>query len=56
MVPDLSMTQMIYIFIEGLENPPQGLVRSTRPTTLQDAISRTRDLQDALPPEIGFPA
>ena len=40
---------MIYMFVEGLTEPLQGLVRSTRPATLQDAIGRTRDLQDALP-------
>ena len=35
--------------MEGLAEPLRGLVRSTRPATLEDAISRTRDLQDALP-------
>ena len=49
MVPDLSAVRMIYMFVEGLVEPLRGLVRSTRPATLQDAISRTRDLQDALP-------
>ena len=49
MVPDLSAARMIYMFVEGLAEPLRGLVRSTRPATLQDAISRTRDLQDALP-------
>ena len=37
------------MFVEGLAEPLRVLVRSTRPATLQDAISRTRDLQDALP-------
>ena len=49
MVPDLSAARKIYMFVEGLTEPLRGLVRSTRPATLQDAISRTRDLQDALP-------
>jgi len=49
MVPDLSTAQRIYMYVEGLAEPLQGLVRSTRPTTLQDAISKTRDLQDILP-------
>ena len=44
MVPDLSVARRIYMFVEGLTEPLQGLVRSTRPTTLQDAISRTQDL------------
>ena len=49
MVPDLSAARMIYMFVEGLAEPLRGLVKSTRPATLQDAICRTRDLQDALP-------
>ena len=49
MVPDLSAARMIYMFVEGLAEPLWGLVRSTRLATLQDAINRTRDLQDALP-------
>ena len=39
------------MFIDGLEEPLHGLVKSTKPTTLHDAIERTRDLQDALPRE-----
>eukprot|EP00253_Pinus_taeda_P018255 PITA_18255 len=49
MVPDLSIAQRVYMYVEGLAEPLRGLVRSTRPATLQDAISRTRDLQDVLP-------
>ena len=49
MVPDLSAVQMIYMFVEGLVEPLRGLVRSTRPATLQDAIGKTRDFKDALP-------
>eukprot|EP00253_Pinus_taeda_P030212 PITA_30212 len=49
MVSDLSVAQRIYMFVEGLAEPLRGLIKSTRPATLQDAISRTRDLQDALP-------
>lgn len=49
MVSDLSTTRRIYMYVEGLAESLQGLVRSARPTTLQDAISRTRDLQDVLP-------
>ena len=37
------------MYVDGLAEPLRGLVRSTRPDTLQDAISRTRDLQDVLP-------
>ena len=49
MVPDLSTTHRVYMYVEGLAEPLRGLVQSTRPATLQDAISRTRDLQDVLP-------
>eukprot|EP00253_Pinus_taeda_P016285 PITA_16285 len=49
MVPDLSTTRRVYMYVEGLAKPLRGLVRSTKPATLQDAISRTRDLQDVLP-------
>ena len=37
------------MFIDGLEEPLHGLVKSTKPITLHDAIERARDLQDALP-------
>ena len=49
MVPDLSAARRVYMFIDGLAEPLHGLVNSTKPTTLQDAIERARDLQDALP-------
>lgn len=49
MVPNLSIARMIYMFIDVLVEPLWGLVRSTRPATLHDAVERTRDLQDALP-------
>ena len=37
------------MFIDGLEEPLHGLVKSTKPITFHDAIERARDLQDALP-------
>ena len=49
MVPNLSTARRVYMYVEGLAEPLRGLVQSTRPATLQDAISRTRDLQDVLP-------
>ena len=49
MVPNLSATRRVYIFIGGLDEPPHGFVKSTKPTTLQDAIERARDIQDAFP-------
>ena len=44
MVPNLSSAKMIYMFIDGLEEPLRGLVRSTRPAILHDTVGRTRDL------------
>ena len=49
MVPNLSIARRVYMFIDGLEEPLHGLVKSTEPITLHDAIERARDLQDALP-------
>ena len=44
MVPDLSVARRVYMFIDGLEEPLHGLVKSTKPITLHDAIERARDL------------
>ena len=49
MVLDLSAARRVYMFIDGLAEPLHGLVKSTKPTTLQYAIERAIDLQDALP-------
>ena len=51
MVSDLTMTRRVCMFIDGLVEPVHGLVKSTRPTTLPEAIERVRDLQHALPKE-----
>ena len=48
MVPNLSVERRVYMFIDGLDEPLHGLVESTKPTTLHDAIERARDLQYAL--------
>ena len=49
MVPDLSVARRVYMFIDGLEEPLHGLVKSTKPITLHDSIERAIDIQDALP-------
>ena len=49
MVTDISKSRLILLFTEGLAEPLKGLVKAYRPTTLQEAMSRTRDLQDAIP-------
>ena len=51
MVSDLSATRRVYMFIDGLAEPLHGLVKSIRPTTLQEAIERARDLKKSLPRE-----
>ena len=47
-VPDLSAVRRVYMFIDGLDEPLLGLVKSTKPTILHDAIERDIDLKDAL--------
>ena len=49
MVSNLSATRRVYMFIDGLVEPFHGLVKSTRTTTLQEAIERARDLQHDFP-------
>lgn len=49
MVTYILETQLIMLFIEGLADPLRGWVRSYRPKTLQDAISRARYMINALP-------
>jgi len=49
MVPGLSEARGVYTFIKGLLEPLRGLVKSRRPSTLQEAILCTRDLQGAIP-------
>lgn len=49
MVPNLSESRRVFMFIEGLAEPLKGLVKSNIPTTLQGAVGRVRDLQDSIP-------
>ena len=49
MVPDLSAARRVYMFVDGLTEPLHGLVKSTKPATLQYSIERAIDLQDSLP-------
>src|SRR5713226_1409886 len=48
-VADVSMGSLVLIFIEVLAEPLKGLVKSHKPTNLNDAMSLTRDLQNVLP-------
>lgn len=61
MVLDLSKFRRVFMFIYGLVGPLKALVKSNRPTTLQDVVGRVEYLQDALsrvraplPPRLGF--
>jgi hypothetical protein len=55
MVTDVSESRLIMLFVEALAEPLRGWVKAYKPTTLQDAIGRTRDLQEAVPKN-RFPA
>ena len=48
MVTDISESRLIILFTEALTEPLQGWVKSYRPTTLEDAIRRTRDVEDVV--------
>lgn len=48
MVPDLLEAQRVYTFIEGLLEPLRGLLKSSRPSMLQEAILCTRDVHGAI--------
>ena len=49
MVPKLSVSRRVYMFIDGLDEPLHVLVKSNKPYTLHDSIERARYLQDSLP-------
>ena len=51
MVYDISESQLIMLFTEALFEPLRGWMKAYRSITLQDAISRTLDLQDFVPKE-----
>jgi hypothetical protein len=47
MVQDVSQSILMMLFTEGLMEPLRGWVKAFKPTNLQDAIWRTRDLGSA---------
>ena len=49
MVTDVSESRLTMLFTEALTEPLRGWVKAYKPPTLQDAISRARDLQDSVP-------
>jgi hypothetical protein len=51
MVQDISPTRLMMLFTEGLMEPLKGWVKAFKPTNLQDAIWRRRDLEPAARPK-----
>jgi hypothetical protein len=51
MVQEISPTRLMMLFTEGLMEPLKGWVKAFKPTNLQDAIWRTRDLGPATRPK-----
>jgi hypothetical protein len=49
MVTDISEARLVMLFTEGLTEPLRGWVKAYRPSSLQDAVSRARDLQESVP-------
>jgi len=59
-VIDIFEVRLVILFVEGLVEPLRGWVKVYKPTTLQDAVNCTRDMEDAAPkrrflPESTFP-
>jgi hypothetical protein len=48
MVTDISEARLVMLFTEGLTEPLRGWVKAYKPTSLQDAVSRARDLQESV--------
>lgn len=51
MVSNLTMRRRVCLFTGGMAEPLHGLVRTTKPTTLLEALEKARYLQHALPKE-----
>jgi hypothetical protein len=51
MVQDMSPTRLMMLFIEGLMEPLKGWVKAFKPTSLQEAIWKTRDMGPAAKPK-----
>ena len=49
MVTDVSESRLIMLFSKAVTKPLRGWVKAYKPSTLQDVINRTRDLQDSVP-------
>jgi hypothetical protein len=49
MVTNIFEAHLVMLFTEGLTEPLQGWVKAYKPTSLQDAVSKARDLQESVP-------
>ena len=49
MVSNLTMSRKVCMFINGVVETLQGLVKCTKKTTLLEAMEKARDLQHTLP-------
>ncbi len=49
MVTNIYEAHLVMLYTEGLTEPLRGWVKAYQPATLQDAISRTKDLQESMP-------
>ena len=49
MLSDIPEGRLVMLFVEGLMEPLRGWVKAYKPTSLQDAVNRARDMQDAIP-------
>jgi hypothetical protein len=49
MVTNISEARLVMLFVERLFEPFHGWVKAYNPTTLQYAVSRSRDMQDVVP-------
>jgi hypothetical protein len=49
MVTNISEAHLVMLFTEGPAEPLQGWVKAYKLTSLQDAVSRARDLQESVP-------
>jgi hypothetical protein len=48
-VTDISKQRLVMLFTEALSEPVSCPVKSFKPETLQDLITRTRDMEDVVP-------
>ena len=51
---NISEQRLVMLFTKGLSEPLHGWVKAFNPETLQDAIIRTWDMEDAVPKKKTF--